>query len=364
MNLSLSPILSFYFFRVFLMWFAILFFIFAGLAVLIESAELLRRCSSKADVSLEIVLKMAFLKVPLLLQKLLTLFVLFGAFFGFRRLQRNSEVIVARASGFSLIQLLFPLAFCLLILGLLEVMLISPWVSFSQEKFEKMENKYIRHVDSQFMVSDTGLWLKQPEANGYTIVHVQKTHLAQRTFEGVSLYFFQDEASYLSRLDASSAVVKNGFWELEDPSYFSHQERPLASGLKFRTLFTPEKIEEFFVPAATLSFWQIPFYIKMIEKAGFTAISYRVQWHRLLALPLALMGMFLIGAALSLHNPRQSKGMWNMGICFFVGFLSYILQDITQVFALSFRIPVEAGLWGPPVVFGFLSLLYVIYLEH
>lgn len=364
MNIRVSSLLSFYFFRVFSGWFGILFVVFSLLAVLIESAELLRRSATKTDIPFELIAQMAFLKVPFLLQKILPLFVLFASVLSFRRLQKNSEIIVARSSGFSLIQLLFPLSFVVLVLGALEIMVVSPWVSLCQEKFEKLENRHIRRQDSQFVLSDTGLWLKQSEPNGYTIVHVRKAELSQRTFQDVSLYFFQEGSIFQGRLDSPSAVVKKGYWELKDPIYFSSEKHSQETALKFRTFFTPEKIEEFFAPAATMSIWKIPSYIRVIEKAGFTAISYRVRWHLLLGLPIALMGMFLIGSALAIHNPRRSKGFWKFCLCFFVGFLFYILQDITQILSTSFVVPVEVGLWVPPGVLLFLSIAYVIYQEH
>ena len=73
-----------------------------------EVLELMRKASSRPDVTFQLVMQMAVLKFPHTLQKLTHFAALFGGMFTFWRLSRSSELVVARASGVSVWQFLAP----------------------------------------------------------------------------------------------------------------------------------------------------------------------------------------------------------------------------------------------------------------
>ena len=68
--MRLSPVLSVYLGRQFLAWFAVVFLALAGLVLMFDTIELIRRTASKADAGVAIALEMALLKLSDSAQKI------------------------------------------------------------------------------------------------------------------------------------------------------------------------------------------------------------------------------------------------------------------------------------------------------
>lgn len=97
MNLTLSRYLArAYFLNTLLLLAALL-----GIIYLFDTVELIRRASKIEQVPLGAVLRMGLFKLPEVGQVLFPFAILFGAMFTFWQLNRRSELVVLRASGFS-----------------------------------------------------------------------------------------------------------------------------------------------------------------------------------------------------------------------------------------------------------------------
>ncbi len=123
--MRLSPTLSFYIVRQFLLSFAILFALFLLLIVLIDAVELLRRTASRPDITFSMVVEMAFLKLPHMGQQAFPFAVLFGGMAAFWRLTRTHELVITRAAGVSVWQFLFPVIALAFMLGVLQVTVLN-----------------------------------------------------------------------------------------------------------------------------------------------------------------------------------------------------------------------------------------------
>ena len=106
MSVRLSLTLSKYLSRHFLFWLVSVFFAFTGIALILDTVELMRRASGKEEATMDIVIMMSVLKLPFMIHSLLPFIILFGALLAFWRLARTNEVVVARAAGISVWQFL------------------------------------------------------------------------------------------------------------------------------------------------------------------------------------------------------------------------------------------------------------------
>ena len=66
------------------------------------------------------------MKLPYVGQQVFPFAVLFGSMISFRRMTLSSELIVARASGLSAWQFLFPVLCAAMVLGFFKISLLSP----------------------------------------------------------------------------------------------------------------------------------------------------------------------------------------------------------------------------------------------
>src|SRR3546814_2082005 len=92
---------------------------------------------------------------------------------------------------------------------------------------------------------------------------------------------------FVERFDARTAKLGNGYWELRDVTVTSTTGRPeQRRAIRIPTRLTIQNITDSFASPETMSFWELPGFIRILENAGFSAVKHRLYWHALLASPL------------------------------------------------------------------------------
>ena len=352
---------------------------------LFDTVELIRRASSKPDVTLALVMQMGLLKLPEVGQTLFPFAVLFSAMFTFWQLTRRYELIVARSSGFSIWQFLMPVATVAIVFGITHMTVINPVGAVFVGKFEDLERTHLKRQESQIAVFQEGLWLKQailieskaeedvsPEEltdtdnliSGYVILHAQKVTQPEWILRNVTVLYFTDDDYFLQRIDAKTATLDGAFWTLRDVTVHKDLSSPARTETyQVPTTLTTKEIEESFSSPESMSFWKLPAYIKTLEQTGFDATRLKVYYHNLLSQPLMFCAMILLAAAVSMRPPR-SKGTFIMimtGV--FIGFIVFFLSTFLQAMGSSRQIPVFLAAWSPALISFLLGLSVMMNVE-
>jgi lipopolysaccharide export system permease protein len=362
--MRVSPTFSVYFARHFIFWLCCIFFVLLGVVALFDFVELLRRASGKADTSLAIVFQMSAFKLPQLVQDMLPFSVLFGAMFSFWRLARSQELVVARAAGVSAWQFLTPALCISLLVGMLQIGLFNPVASIMLAQFERLENRHLKHTTSLLAVSKNGLWLRQADKGGQSAIYATRMSQSDMTLQQVIFFLFKGRDSFVGRIDAESAKLEDGYWDIRN-AWISAPNKAARFTESYRhpTDLTLEKIQDSFASPETMSFWDLPAFIKTLETAGFSGHRHRLYWHSLLSIPILLCAVVLIAATFSI---RISKN-WNTGIMIVsgigTGFVLYFLTDVVYALGLSANIPVFLAAWTPAGVSLALGIAGLLHLE-
>ena len=250
---------------------------------------------------------MAALKLPHTAQEVLPFAILFGTMLAFWRLTRNNELVVARAAGVSVWQFLTPAVLVALLIGIIAVTVFNPIASFTEAAYEKLESHVLRQGSDQLSLSNAGLWLRQSDPQGnQIIIHAGKIGSQQLVLDPVTLFFFNDSTQFTSRIDAQTARLENGDWLIENGIRWVPDEPPEPfDEFRLATTLTPRKIEESFASPDTMSFWDLPGFIALLEQSGFPAQRHRLHFNVLLARPFLLCAMVLVAATFSLRMQRR-----------------------------------------------------------
>ncbi|MDX1541868.1 MAG: LPS export ABC transporter permease LptG [Geminicoccaceae bacterium] len=333
-------------------------------AFVIDVVEHLRRASGKDEATFGMVLLMALLHQPFLLQKLIPFATLFGTIFSFQRLTRSQELVAARASGVSVWQFLAPALFVAAGLGVVTVVAFNPLGSAMVARYEKLEQTILSSRASLVQVAAGGLWLRQDEGEREYLIHARQMTRQPPVLERVVIFIYEDEVRFAGRIDAPSARLEAGQWVLDEPLVSGPDgKRSSEKRLVIATDLTPDRIQESFAAPETLSFWNLPAFIDSLEAVGFSAREHRLYWHGLLALPLLLSAMLLIGTTFSLRLTRRGGTsllvMGGLG----AGFLFYIMSDVVFAIGLSGRLPVILAAWTPAGIAILLGVTTLLHLE-
>src|SRR5258708_1183053 len=176
--MRLSPTLSFYVGRQFLLSFLGVFVGLLTVVFLFYLIELLRRAATLPAATLGMVIRLSLLKQPKLAQEMIPFVVLFSAMIAFFRLARTQELTVVRAAGVSVWQFLLPVVTGVLIIGAFTLAVINPVSAVLYARYEQLEAQIFRGQSSMMAVSSAGGWLGQAAGSTHPVVHPSRVNTA------------------------------------------------------------------------------------------------------------------------------------------------------------------------------------------
>ncbi len=350
--------------RQFVQSFLLLLIILSSVIVLFELIEMVRRISGRPDSSFGIALQMTLLKVPQTLELLFHFTVLFSAMFTFWRLTRNHELVVARAAGVSVWQFLLPVVMVAALIGVARVSVINPLGAAMYSRFEEMANRYIYGLTSIIEISPNGLWLRQQDEDGSSIIFAERAEPDRLLLRGVTVFLFDPEDRHQGRIDAASAALQDGHWLLRD-AWVSRgpNDREFVPELERPTRLTLDSIQDSFASPHRLSFWQLPGFIATLEQIGFSSIRHRLHYQSLLAQPLLLVAMVLFAAAFSLRLTRRGGHVLLVAAGVGTGFMLFLMTDVMRALGQTETIPIALAAWTPAAVSVLVGTALLLHLE-
>ena len=348
----------------FFMWCAGVFLAMLLIVFLLDYIELIRRGGSRPEATLLVLLEMAALKQPHMAEQILPFSILFGTMMAFWRMTRMNELVIARAAGVSVWQFLTPPLAGSVFVGIVTVTVFNPIASILQSRYEALESRILRGSGDQLSLSRQGLWLRQSENDGEnSVVHAERLQPKHPVLEDVMILSF-DDMKLVNRIDAKRAVLRSGNWEVSDGVRWSPGRPPEPfHDIIVPTNLTPTKIQESFASPETMSFWELPGFIHLLESSGFSAQRHRLYFNRLLALPFLFSAMVLIAATFSLRMQRRGGTTLMIAGGIISGFLLYLLSNVIFALGLAATIPVSLAAWTPTGVSWFLGASMLLHLE-
>ena len=332
------------------------------LLVLVDYIEMVRRTSGLASASPLMVAETSLFRVPQLLEKMMPFCVLIGAMTCYLALSRRLELVIARAAGVSAWQFVAPALASAILLGVLATIAYNPMSASLSETSKRMEAELLSGAPGGGVQDASGFWINQVNADGQTIINAVRSQQQGVRLTGLTLFRFDTDNKFKERIEARSATLEDGFWLFKSVRRFSLDSPPVdQDSFELPTSLTPAQVRNSFSTPETVSFWQLPSYIRSSESSGFATAGYRLQYHKLLAQPFLLAAMVMLAASVSLRFFRfggvQKMVLSGVG----AGFLLYVLSKVTEDLSKAELMHPLAAAWLPVFVgglTGFLALLY------
>ena len=148
--------------------------IFIIFILLIDFIELLRKFAESIDFIA--VFFLALLKLPESVYQILPLIIIINSAWVFLSLARNSELIVVRAAGKSSASMLIAPATISFLIGVITVGFINPIVASTSKRYADVKAKLVEGQETAISIGNEGLWLRQGDEQGHTVIHAQRAN--------------------------------------------------------------------------------------------------------------------------------------------------------------------------------------------
>jgi lipopolysaccharide export system permease protein len=329
---------------------------------MIDYVELMRRGADWPNATAWLLAKISMYRVPQLTERIMPFSVLVGAMSCYLSLSRRLELVVARAAGVSAWQFVTPAMIGAFVFGAVATTVYNPVSALLHERSKRLEADMLGENLSALQENTSGFWVRQKSADGAAIINANSSREQGATLGGVSIFTFDSDGHFQARIEAKSATLQQGYWQLDDARIYYNGKAPdIEDSYRLATNLTLEQVRESFATPETVPFWQLPTYIEMADRAGLGAAGYRLQYQLLLARPFLLAAMVMLAASVSLRFFRFGgvQKMVLSGIS--AGFLLFVLSKITEDMSKSELMSPVAAAWIPAVVgglTGFVALLY------
>jgi lipopolysaccharide export system permease protein len=363
----LAPTLSLYIGWQFIVAFVSVLLVIMGLIMLFDLIELARRSVSADDVGLGVLFGLAALKLPHTLQDVLPFAVMIGMMFALFRLARNSELVVIRSAGVSVWQFLAPTLLLVAGLGVFNLTVVNPFSASLYQSYEQLEEELLFKRTSALNIGVGGLWLRESQDEIQTVVHSHVVRQEERILflSGVSIFEMDLADRFVRRFEAQDGQLLDGFFKLDHV----WESAPGTESVYHEELFLPTtitigQVQENLASPETMSFWELPQYIRFSEQSGFSALPHKLYWHSLLASPFLFCAMILVASAFYLTTNSRLGGWTKRGLAGLgAGFMLYFFSRLTYALGLSAILPLSLAAWAPTTVAALLGLTYLFHRE-
>lgn len=333
------------------------------LVFFIDFVEMMRE-GSKVDISPLHVAFVTILRLPAFAEMILPFSVLIGAIGTFLMLSRSSELVIVRASGVSVWQFIWPAILMGFAIGVFATTAYNPLAAAAKAMSDRMFAETFAARRGGQDKTDTAAWIRQDGPDGPSIIHARASANQGTTLGGLTVLQFDATEKFIERIEADKAVLRHGYWELDNAHVSSSGNLPQKYGKYIvSTHLSSSQIIETVGTAESVSFWELPSFIAFAEKAKLTTTAYKLHYQQLLARPFLMVVMVLLAATCALRPFRFGKIQTMVIAGLSAGFAFFILVELSRKLGLSGYISAGVAAWAPIAIASLLALTVLLHQE-
>lgn len=257
----------------------------------------------KGNYNLFEAIKFTILTIPRLLYELFPMSALLGTIIGLSLLANDSELIVMRASGVSMLQITtaaLKMGGLFVIFAVIVGEVISP---YTETKAQRGRAESLQQNIQQ--QTNFGLWMRDTQ----TYVNVGEV-LPDLTLLRVKVFEFDPQKRLRSMVTADNGLFQDDYWlinnvkqTLIDPA--GQTETLQTPSAQWQSRVTPQILSVFLIKPDQLSFWQLSRYIKHLNSNQQKTDRFELAFWGKLMLPLSTAVMVVLAIPFVFVNIRS-----------------------------------------------------------
>ncbi|MEO5339143.1 MAG: LPS export ABC transporter permease LptF [Magnetococcus sp. MYC-9] len=308
---------------------------------------------------------MISLSIPKILLTVIPMALLVGTLLTMGRMAQESELVVFKACGISLLQVMRPIALLALLYAGFALLLSLVWLPHAFHQFAVLK---------QALVSATTLALKPQTFNhaipGLTI-YIEEQERQSQTLKGILIHDRRKPEApvtltarrgqiqpipgggtllFLQEGTRHQTVGENQYQALSFASY----QMDLGIALEFKTRDVKERLDELSLPE-----------LSQVMQSGLTGKGYeaRMEWHRRFAFPVATLILGLFAVPVGWQQPHRAGRSSALVVAVATLLLHFTLLSLGETLARKQILDPVSGFWLPNLLMALLTA-HVLYISH
>ena len=351
--------------KTFLFSTGIIIVLFASVIFIGDTVEFGKKLSSNEKVSTTLIFILSSLNLPKMLLEILPFCFFFSGMLWVIKVSNTKELIVMRTTGLTISKIISPIFLVAIILGLFFVIVFSPLISATQKKILSIEADVLGKPINSILVTNSGFWVKQGNVDGNDMIYAKSLDSKTMQFNDVIVFNFNKEYKVTKKIKAESSELYENYWLLKNTEIINNMgEISVIPKIKIPTSITKSQIKEGFSSPDSLSLWSLIPFIKMFERAGFSAKKHRYHLYKLFSFPFLLAAMSLLGVSFNLNNFARKKNNLFLLIGIITGFFIFYITKIINALSLAGKMPLLFGSMLPIILTLFLAIALIIHADE
>jgi lipopolysaccharide export system permease protein len=276
-------------------------------------------------------------------------------------MSKNNEVIALKSCGIGKTRLLKPtmvlgVVFCGLLFVVSETIVPAFMVNANQIWIQEVRKKNI------YSSRTNDIWMRAARQ----IIHIKRYIPKSKRVSGVTIHTFDQNFRLVERLDARAGAFKDGRWQFNDAVQQVFEEEGEGHQLRLHDSITvdidliPDDLAQVTKRSDEMGLAELGRYIQKVEREGYGATRYRVDYHSKIAAPFVCLFLSVLGTAIALRGKLREGVPVSISYGLGIAFLYWIFNSFCLSLGYAEMMPPVISAWVANLVFiciaGFLML--------
>ena len=271
-------------------------------------------------------------------------------------MSKNNEVIALKSCGIGKTHLLKPILtmgviFCVLLFALAEFVVPRFMVNANQIWLQEVRKKNI------YATKTNDIWMRSPRQ----IIHIRQYTPEEKRVSEITIHTFDDRFRLIERVDAQSGRFENGRWRLERAlqQQFGDDADVRKAGmhdhLDASIGLHPDDLAQVAKRSDEMGLAELRRYIEKVEREGYGAIRYWVDYHSKIAAAFVCLFLSVLGAGIGLRGTLREGLPVSITYGLGIAFLYWIFNSFCLSLGYAETMPPIVAAWVANLVFSCLS---------
>jgi lipopolysaccharide export system permease protein len=309
--------------------------------------------------SLWMVLQYFAFKIPMIVNLMLPVALIFATLFTFGLLSKSSEITAMRASGATLFWLARPLVLFGLALSCCSLILNEFVVPFSERRQKELYNIDIRQKDARGGYNQADFWWRR----GSHFYAIDLFNSKTKSMQDLSDFEINQDWQVIRRTDAQSVrwLATGLGWNMRNVARY-HFDGDSVKVERFPDLplpipESPRDFYEFNDDPQTMSFLELKSFITKQRENGISTTQYLPDLYGKLAFPLVIFITGLLVLPFTLLPARSGSMAASSLAAIFVAFAYYAVDSFSIAMGRAELLPPLLAAWSANIVMGLVAFI-------